>query len=303
MKPYLAVDWGTTNVRAWRVGPSGTPLASKQFRLGVSQLEHGTAAGVFEREIRPALEAEALPALMCGMIGSDLGWRSIPYVGCPAGAHELAAQIADVSESGPAVRIVPGLSCAGVAGAPDVIRGEETQAIGWMTDAPERAAGVHVLCQPGTHSKWMLIENGQIVRFLTAMTGELFDVLSHHSVLRAETDAEDGEAFDDGLAAAGDGDALSTRLFSARSRIVAGGASPDTASSYLSGLLIGAEIAATPGLLGVAPGATVVVLGAAELCARYSRALRRARYGVREQDGGETVLAGLNAFVAMGALE
>jgi 2-dehydro-3-deoxygalactonokinase len=143
----------------------------------------------------------------------------------------------------------------------------------------------------------VLIEAGRIVRFVTAMTGELFAVLGQHSVLKSDSPADDDDAFDLGLAAAGPGDALAARLFTVRSRVVGGDAAPETTPSYLSGLLIGAEVAAVPQMLGERPE-RVVLLGDAGLCARYRRALDRAGTSVEVFDGEAAAIAGLFALGA-----
>lgn len=294
----LACDWGTTNLRAWTLDGAGQVVAHKEFDLGVSKLQPGQAAKRFRDEVRPALGAERTPAMLCGMVGSTLGWTVAPYADCPAGLPELAARLTEVE---PGVRIVPGLRCEGIAGAPDVMRGEETQLMGWVAQRPERARGRQVVCHPGTHAKWVLIEDGRIVRFVTAMTGELYAVLSRHSVLKGEGPADDMDAFDEGLAAAGGGEALAARLFTARARVVGGDKPAQSTPSYLSGLLIGAEVAATPRLLGVAGGEPVALLGDAALCGFYKRALDR--LGVANQifDGEAAALAGLFALNRMGA--
>jgi len=288
----LACDWGTTNLRAWTLDAEGAVMAEREFPLGVSRLGAGEAEGRFQREVRPALGAERLPAILCGMVGSNLGWRAVTYADCPAGLFDLAAALTEVA---PGVRIVPGLRCQGIAGAPDVIRGEETQILGWLAARRDRQQGRIVLCHPGTHAKWVLIEDGRIVRFVTAMTGELFALLSQHSVLKSDAPAEDEDAFDAGLAAAGDGGALAARLFTARSRVVGGEAEAASTPSYLSGLLIGAEVAAVPQQLGERP-ARVVLLGDAALCARYQRALERSGIEVETFDGIAAAVAGLFAL-------
>lgn len=303
MRRYLAVDWGTTNLRAWRVGASGETEAECELPRGVSQIPRGEAEAVFERELRPALKADGLPAVMCGMIGSNLGWRETPYVSCPAGKAELAAALLNVKARGAPVRIAPGLKCDGITGAPDVMRGEETQLIGWIALDPARQSGRHIVCHPGTHAKWALIEEARVVSFVTAMTGELFDLLSKHSVLRSNADADDGDAFAAGVDAAGDGGALTTRLFSARARVVGGGADPASTRSYLSGLLIGAEIAALARHFGVDDDGVISVLGAPDLCAHYQRALAQRGYRAAVSDGAEAALAGMSALVELGALD
>ncbi|THD78263.1 MAG: 2-dehydro-3-deoxygalactonokinase [Phenylobacterium sp.] len=297
----LACDWGTTNLRAWTLDAEGAVVAHREFELGVSKLAPGEAARRFQAEVRPALDAQHLPAILCGMVGSTLGWTVAPYADCPAGLAELAAGLIAVEAGAASVRIVPGLRCQGLAGSPDVMRGEETQLLGWAAQRADLSRGRQVVCHPGTHAKWVLIEDGRIVRFVTAMTGELFAVLSRHSVLKGEGPSDDPAAFDEGLAAAGEGDALAARLFTARARVVGGGRPAESTPSYLSGLLIGAEVAAVPRLLGLDRDQSVALLGDAALCAHYARAFEQR--GIRSEtfDGEAAALAGLFALYQLGA--
>ena len=297
----LACDWGTTNLRAWTLDERGEVVAHKAFDLGVSRLEPGEAGERFQAEVQPALQAVGLPAILCGMVGSNLGWTVAPYADCPAGLPELAACLAAVEAHAAWVRIVPGVRCEGLAGAPDVMRGEETQILGWISQHPDRARGRHVVCHPGTHAKWVLVEDGRIVRFVTAMTGELFAVLTHHSVLKSEAPADDVAAFDEGLAAAGEGEALAARLFTARARVVGAGKAAETTPSYLSGLLIGAEVAAVPKLIGLSGRESVALLGEPGLCARYRRALDARGVASETFDGEVAALAGLYSLYRSGA--
>ncbi|MET0274477.1 MAG: 2-dehydro-3-deoxygalactonokinase [Phenylobacterium sp.] len=283
----LACDWGTTNLRAWTLSGAGEVVAHRDFDLGVSKLKPGEAAARFQAEVRPTLAAEDLPAILCGMVGSNLGWTVAPYADCPVGLQDLSGCLTQVGGA----RIVPGVRCQGVAAAPDVMRGEETQLMGWLAQNPDRATGRHVICHPGTHAKWMVVEDGRLVRFVTAMTGELFSVLGKHSVLKSDAPADDDAAFDEGVAAAGDGGALAARLFTARARVVGGGKPAESTPSYLSGLLIGADVAATPRLLGV-QGEPVTLLGDARLCGLYRRALG----GAEVFDGEAAAVAGLFAL-------
>ena len=297
----LACDWGTTHLRAWTLDEAGTVVASRDFPLGVSKLGAGEAERAFHETVRPALKAERLPALLCGMIGSNLGWRQVDYVPCPAGLEELRAHMAEV-ESGPApVRIVPGVRGPGLTGGADVMRGEETQVLGWAAQDAERRRGQRLLCHPGTHAKWIRLDEGRIGRFVTFMTGELFAVLGAHSVLKSDAPAEDEAAFGEGLAAAGDGGALAARLFTARSRVTALGAAQATTPSYLSGLLIGAECAAAPAALGVEGSATVELIGEPKLCRWYARALEARGVATVASAGDEAALAGLMALHRMDA--
>jgi len=296
----LACDWGTTNLRAWSLDGAGRVVARRDFALGVSKLARGEAAARFAAEVRPALDADALPAVLCGMIGSNLGWTVAPYLEAPVGLDDLAGGLVAPEGSAGWVRIAPGVRADGLTAAGDVMRGEETQLFGWLELDPDRARGRHVVCHPGTHAKWMVVEDGRLTRFVTAMTGELFAVLRRHSVLGGEAPAEDAAAFGEGLAAAADGDALAARLFSARARVVGRGAPVESTPSYLSGLLIGAEAASVPKLLGVTPGTPIALLGDAALCALYRRALERRGMPCEVFDGEAAAVAGLFALYRKG---
>lgn len=293
----LACDWGTTNLRAWTLDAEGAVLARREFALGVSMLGAGEAARRFHDEVRPALGADGLPAILCGMIGSTLGWQAVAYADCPAGLQDLADRLEVVDD---AARIVAGVRTEGFNGQGDVMRGEETQLFGWLAADPARGRGRRLVCHPGTHAKWMLVEDGRLTRFVTAMTGELFAVLRTHSVLRSDAATDDMAAFDEGVAAAGDGSALAARLFTTRARVVGLGKPAETAASYLSGLLIGAEVAATPGLLGVGVDEPVDVLGDARLSELYARAIRAQGRACATHDGEAAAIAGLFALHRIG---
>ncbi|HKR89041.1 MAG TPA: 2-dehydro-3-deoxygalactonokinase [Phenylobacterium sp.] len=301
----LACDWGTTNLRAWTLDEQGRVLEGKDFPLGVAGLELGEAVARFKSQVRPAFGAEGLPAVLCGMIGSNLGWTLAPYVDCPVGLDDLARELVAPEEGREGggdhwVRIVPGVRGEGLGGAGDVMRGEETQLFGWLALNPDRARGRQVVCHPGTHAKWMVLEDGRLTHFVTAMTGELFAVLRKHSVLKSEASPDDPAAFAEGLGAAGEGDALAARLFTARARVVGRGRPAETTPAYLSGLLIGAEAASVPKLLGVTPQTPVAVLGDAALCALYGQALRARGLACETFDGEPAAVAGLFALYRKG---
>jgi 2-dehydro-3-deoxygalactonokinase len=302
---FLAMDWGTTNLRAWVVserGDSGKPL---ELPRGVSKLGPGEAEICLRDVVRPALKAERLPALICGMAGSTIGWVEVPYQDCPADAASLAAGLHWIEGQDPPVAIVPGLRGPGVDGGPDVMRGEETQVIGWLAADESRRIGRRVICHPGTHAKWVLIEDGRIVRFVTAMTGELFSVLTRHSVLRCEESPDDPRAFLKGLAVAGDGSALAARLFTARARVVGGGdLRPSAVRSFLSGILIGSEVASTPALLEAGELASpIAIVGDASLSAAYATAMGHFGLNAQVFDGEAAVLAGLKEVIGKWATQ
>jgi 2-dehydro-3-deoxygalactonokinase len=246
----IAVDWGTSSMRATLVAQDGALLAHRAGGPGI--------LAVPAQGFGPALEAVvadwrsrhgALAIVLSGMIGSRQGWAEVPYLPCPAGQAELARAIFrhDAGSLGQ-VYIVPGLSIDANGRAPDVMRGEETQILGALS-ATKSGDGTFVL--PGTHSKWATVKDGRIVTFATYMTGEVFAALRDHTILSrlmpADHAAINEPAFKQGVAAGaaeGSPGALLQRIFSTRTLGLFDKLSAASLSSYLSGLLIGAEMAA-----------------------------------------------------------
>ncbi|MGZ3314171.1 MAG: 2-dehydro-3-deoxygalactonokinase, partial [Caulobacteraceae bacterium] len=193
--------------------------------------------------------------------------------------------------------IVPGLRCIRPDGFPDVIRGEETKVLGWLRLDPRRRQGAHVLCLPGTHGKWVRIEDGRIRDFMTCMSGELYALLSEHSVLRPGAPPADPAAFREGLDYGAADGPLASRLFTVRARMV--GPQPGerleggVAASFLSGLLIGDETARLPQLLGLREGSSIGLMGEQGLCELYAPALSLRGLTVEQADGEQAVIAGL----------
>lgn len=274
-------------------------LETHRLPLGIMQVEGRDFADALERALGDWRRRwPGLPALAAGMIGSAQGWVEAPYVECPAGLGELAAGLVPVP--GAALSIIPGVVQRGAA--PNVMRGEETQILGALA---AHGSGRFIL--PGTHSKWVEVEGGRIVRFETHMTGELFSVLRHHSILGrfvGEDDPPPAEevaraAFARGVEAARDAPAgLSPLLFSARSLVLTGGLPREGSLDYLSGLLIGEELRA--GLRGAS--GQLALVGDAALCERYRRAL--AILGVTDVESlGDTAAAGLWRIAGAAGME
>ena len=231
----------------------------------------------------------ALPSIASGMIGSKQGWLEAPYAELPADLDSVSRALATVPDGG--VSIVPGLVQRG--GAPDVMRGEETQLFGAMSRSPALSeGGVAVL--PGTHSKWARIARGRVESFTTSLTGELFEVLSRHSILGrlatgAAVDAVPGAAFVAGVRHAREVAAgLASLVFAARSAVLVGELRAEDSLEYLSGVLIGDEIRA-----GLAAGDRPrVLIGEPALCGRYAAAF--GEFGVAGLEVlGDTAPAGL----------
>ena len=240
---FVAGDWGTTHLRLFLCDDSGKVLDSFTGP--------GAAAGDFER-VFDSLVARwpssglALTAILSGMVGSSIGWIEAPYLACPVRPRDIAAACASVREG--QIRIVPGLSCRNRFDAPDVMRGEETQILGALELQPHLRQGRRLLCLPGTHTKWVLLDEGVINDFLTAPTGELFMLLRDRSVLVREpgpTDGSTSTAFERALV---EFERFSYtqvlhRLFECRSRTLAGDLKSHEAAAFLSGLLIASDIA------------------------------------------------------------
>lgn len=317
----LALDWGSTHLRAWLLGAGGAVLAERDADQGASAMDGDAHAysAVLERIAGDWLAARPdLPIVACGMVGSQHGWREAPYAACPAGAADLAGALVGVEAGGRTVAIVPGASCRdGVenrGGVPDVMRGEETQIVGALALQPDLASGA-TLVLPGTHSKWARIENGRILHFATYMTGELYALLRAHSVLgrlMTDEDAPLEDGFDAGVRAAAGNGGLTHRLFAVRTLGLMGEVAPAALSGYLSGLLIGSEIDSEIGSeIDAAPHArdgeaqdaapSVALVGAPALTALYERALRlRGVTSVRRLDN--TAPAGLWRLAAAAGL-
>jgi 2-dehydro-3-deoxygalactonokinase len=266
----IAIDWGTTSARAYWFDSEGRVVHSARAPLGVQKV----TAGGFDQALTTLLgtESRAVPMIACGMVGSRQGWIEAPYRDCPADVTNIASALTPVP--GIPLAIVPGLACREANGIPDVMRGEETQLLGAMEAAAQSELRIAVL--PGTHSKWVVVRGGTIERFRTFLTGELYAVLMEHSILgRLAAAGDDRAARARGLrrSLADDAD-LSHDLFSVRTLALSGELAPGAVGDYLSGLLLGAELAA--GLRWVqrqrAPGEPVHLIGDAILCARYAEA-------------------------------
>ena len=232
---FIAVDWGTTNRRAYLI-EGGQVVRSERDAKGVTAL----TAQDYPAEIAGLRDRLGdRPVLLAGMVGSTIGWRPVPYVAAPADLAALAGGCAWLDDR---IALIPGLSFRDGDQA-DVMRGEEVQLLGAAVAGlvPDDA----LLCQPGTHCKWAQLKRGAIVRFTTAMTGELFALLRGHSVLAGQLGGKvtDGPAFRAGLADGARRD-LAASLFGVRARSVLGLRDDADAASYISAMLIGADVAA-----------------------------------------------------------
>ena len=273
----IGLDWGTSSLRAYLMNAAGAVIGERAEPWGIMQLDGRDFATVCAEVTSQWRASDDLMVIASGMVGSANGWMEVPYCAAPAGASELAAGLRTVE--GGRVHIVPGVSQRG--DAPDVMRGEETQAIGAIA-MDDRLRHDSLVIFPGTHSKWVHVHDGKITRFSTYMTGELFSVLRNHSILGRLTDASRSPtnesapgAFAGGVRAARDSrHGTEALLFSTRARVLLGEMPPAAALDYLSGVLIGGEL--RNALADERKPAAIAGEGA--LCLRYANAL--AAFGI-----------------------
>jgi len=282
----IGVDWGTSNVRGFRYGTGGEVIETRRLGAGLKQVDAGARGKTFDTHFGDWLaDAGDVPVLLSGMVGSRRGWCETPYVACPVHCDELAGHLHRIPAT--SQWIVPGLSTVDADGVPDVMRGEETQ----LADLGQ--SGKHVVCLPGTHSKWVWIDGGRIETFRTVMTGELFEVLLNHSLLgqTAVRGEFDQRAFQQGLDRAKGASHLLHDLFSVRTLSLFDRLKPTSVSGYLSGLLIGHEIASV--IDRIPAGSTVILIGSIELTSQYGVAVRQWSRHVHVVGGESAAACGL----------
>jgi 2-dehydro-3-deoxygalactonokinase len=289
---YAAVDWGTTSFRLWLVAETGAVLAERRTGEGMAALTRPDFAATLESHLEALGAARALRVVICGMAGARQGWFEAGYVDTPALLSSIPARAVSVSDVSRDVRILPGVAQCDRR-RPDVMRGEETQLLGaFGFDPKERAT----ICMPGTHSKWVTIDEGKVERFTTFMTGDLFSAVMRgtiltHAVANAD-DAEDAEAFRSAVSAAFETPALAANLlFEVRSRQLLYGGAPASARERISGTLIGLELAGGLSKDSMARGVTLIASG--RLRERYMSAFDTLSVPVRGVDADETALRGL----------
>jgi 2-dehydro-3-deoxygalactonokinase len=283
---FIAVDWGTTNRRAYLIEKGGKSSAEFEDGKGILSVHRGEFEAVIA-EIRAKLGER--PMLLAGMVGSNRGWVEAPYVPCPAAAEDLARGLVRI---GADVAIVPGVSMTD--GRSDVMRGEEVQLIGAI--ASGQIPKDCLVCHPGTHNKWVRVSNGRIASFRTVMTGELFSMLKARSILSdlLSQRVKPGEAFREGVRRGLAGTGITSELFEVRARFLLGKLDSSDGASMVSGLLIGEDVRVG---LGENKESRVVVMGRPELTRLYTAALEVAEIESEALDGEGAFIAGARNIV------
>lgn len=287
---FIAVDWGTTNRRAYRIDREGSCVSSFEDGRGILSVHPGEFASAAQ-ELRHHLGN--LPLLLAGMVGSSRGWVEAPYVGCPADIDDLAAQITWIEPS--QIAVLPGVSVMDEDRA-DVMRGEEIQIFGAIAGGaiPESCFVGH----PGTHNKWVVVRHGQVVNFRTVMTGEMFGMLRDRGTL-AEMLTEEvfpDEAFRKGVRKGLLSPVLTAELFSVRAAVLLGRMTKTFSQSYVSGLLIGADLSVGLRFVGSEP---IILMGDPELTGLYAAAAGVAGRKTSQVNGEGAFLAGATAIGRM----
>ncbi|OAP40903.1 2-dehydro-3-deoxygalactonokinase [Sinorhizobium glycinis] len=292
---YAAVDWGTSSFRLWLIGEDGAVLAERRSAEGMTTAARTGFHAVLDGHLAAVSAPAHLPIIICGMAGARQGWREAGYLETPATLGAIAGNAIAVPDVDRDIRILPGLAQRDDRH-PDVMRGEETQLLGAAGMLDD---GRHLVCMPGTHSKWVRLSGQTVDGFSTFMTGELFEVISKHTILShavAEADAiaADSAAFAEAVTRARERPALTTNLlFSVRAGQLLHGLSAADAKARLSGTLIGLEIAGALASAGSVDG--ICLVGSGRLGALYRSALESQGLTVRVVDADEAVRAGLSA--------
>lgn len=289
---FAAADWGTTSFRLWTLSADGEVLGYTRSAQGMASLARAAYPQVLEQALAEAGAGPETPVIICGMAGAAQGWHEAAYITLPSDLDAIPGQAVQVPGLSRDVRILPGLAQR-PPGVPDVMRGEETLLLGLALNG--EADGL--ICLPGTHSKWVRLEEGSVRRFSTAMTGEIYGLLANQSVLKHFVEGAGAEGLSDrsefrgavreALAAP---EALLRALFTVRSGpLLLGAGEPEAVAARLSGLLIGAEIAG----MKPAPGSDVTLVGSGQLAASYETALHVAGLRADRVDAEALAIAGL----------
>jgi 2-dehydro-3-deoxygalactonokinase len=263
----ITVDWGTSNVRAYRMDAAGRCTARKTSSRGIASVAKGTYREALMTDVGDWIADGEHQVLLSGMVGSRAGWLEVPYVAAPADVNALAAGCLRVPDSDLDIMIVPGVSGIDARGVPEVMRGEETQIVGAQL---AEGNGIELVALPGTHTKWVSLQGNAIASFATYMTGDVFSALRSNTILRGfpESPIHAGRGFDAGVEQSRHADALTHHIFGARTLFLTGKLQEDQVYAYLSGLLIGYEVRHA-----MQHGQQVHLIGEEHLCALYAHTI------------------------------
>jgi 2-dehydro-3-deoxygalactonokinase len=284
----IAIDWGSSNFRAFRIDGSGTIFDRKSFAGGILRIQDGRFAEALVEQVGEWLQDGEDRILLSGMVGSRQGWLETEYLSCPVGLADLANAVVKVPYTGAEVMLIPGVTGTDADGVPEVMRGEETEAMGVL----DAYGGTGLVCLPGTHTKWINIHDHAIISFVTCITGDVFAALRDCTILSRIMNKRsdiDMAAFLRGVARSADSGGLLHHLFSVRTLALTNQLSEDSSASYLSGLLIGHEVRSV-----MPAGPDVHLVGSSQLCLLYAQAVE-ACGGTYKIENGDAAARGLAA--------
>ncbi len=309
LNKFIAGDWGTSNLRLYLCDTSSerAEIIETRFGVGVSQVNEDFEERFFNLVQDWIDENPGIKVVLSGMVGSTIGWKEAPYLACPINERQIASGRLSFTARGTEFSILAGLRTTNPLSAPDVMRGEELQLLGWMR-TNDASSGTHLFALPGTHNKWALCQEGQITNFLTAFTGELFALLRNHSILitKQNSFSFNENAFREGLGAIKNlGNAhLIHALFATRAKQVLGEIAGEDGMSYLSGLIIGADVQGA--LNTFSDFQRIIVIGDPTLAQHYQLTLNYFGHDSQSCDPSEIASAGyetvyneiINTFIA-----
>lgn len=300
-QPFIGVDWGTSRMRAMLIDGESIDNTKVVYGAGIGQIKRSIEEVLFEAIHPLVTQWGKVDVMMAGMVGSNIGWRTVPYLACPAQLATLGDNSDKFDAQGHQISILPGVSCMNAMGAPDVMRGEELQLYGWLKTNPQLQQSERLFCLPGTHTKWARMVDDRLESFNTALTGELFAILQQHSILIPKNRLSDKSPFD--LESFNHGlqfvkrhpDSLLHTLFSTRSILLNNPQSFADPSSYLSGLLIGSDVQNALKIY-QKHDAIVELIGDELLCEKYGYALAAFGIPYRISDGMNAIYSGFFAL-------
>lgn len=292
----IAVDWGTSHLRLWALDGDGKAKACHRSKRGMRTVESHEFVSVLKTEMQVLDVDTDTPVIMCGMVGSRQGWQEAPYIKMPCRIDAIAASAVRIASVERDIRILPGIAHFN-ATKPDVMRSEETQLLGLYDMLGQDLSGL--ICMPGSHAKWVRIENGLVMDFATSMSGELFAALGASSVLQhslknatKKVDPQSDIYSNAVRKSLSDPATVLTRLFAARPHSLLNQMSDDDAAAHISGTIIGQDIAGA--IARFAPVHSTTLVGSGHLGNLYSQALQIAGLQSKMVDGDELAILGLS---------
>ncbi|MDM3870056.1 2-dehydro-3-deoxygalactonokinase [Porticoccus sp. W117] len=298
---YIVGDWGTTNLRLFLLDSASKQCLDRRNGPGIANTNPDQIPKILAKLIKPWIGQNIEQILLCGMVGSTIGWLDAGYINCPLPLATLKDHLFRVPTHGIPTQIVPGIRCTSPTGTIDVMRGEETQLLGALQCQAHLNSGSHLLCLPGTHSKWVQISSGVVESFLTSLSGELYATLKRHSILvpNTENNLPDEAVFIQGIQRSIEQSScdLLHLLFETRSRQITGEISAEQAADFLSGLIIGKDIQNAIKLFGSTHSQSQIhFIANKSLNHLYSLACEHCKIPCQTLDGDQLSLAGMQTL-------